>query len=67
MVDKEKTYSDLEFFLGLLKHYDNYLLRPIQGSNCRLEIYKDGDTENHDPDNEIRLYFCHGKLNKQYK
>lgn len=63
-MDEEMIHSDLEFFLSLLEHYDNYLLRPIQGSYCRLEIYKDGNLENHSPNNEIRIYFCRGQMNK---
>lgn len=62
--------SDLEFFLNLLENkeeFEDWYLRPIQGSYCRLEIFKDGNPENHDPENEIRLYFCKGKLNRQYK
>ena len=62
--------SDLEFFTELLmsRHeYEAWQLRPIQGSNCRLEIFKDGNINNNEPSNVIRLYFCHGELNKQYK
>lgn len=66
-MSENKTNSDLEFFLELLQGHTNYLLRSIQGSYCRLEIYKDGNMENHSPDNEIRLYFCRGELNRQYK
>ena len=57
--------SDLEFFLGLLEEKEegeDWCLRPIQSSFYRLEIFKDGNPENHDKDNEIRLYFCNGKL-----
>ena len=59
--------NDLEYFIELLDKQNNWLLRPIQGSNVRIEIYKDGDMNNHSPDNEIRIYFCHGKMNQQYK